>query len=410
MKISINKLFGHFNYSFSFTNQVSIITSLNGFGKTTILKLIHYLYKREFNNLMQIDFESFSINFKDNLINVERKKDFLSIHINGNLIINFNPIEFEQRANQISYIRNQQTGKWTHANFLQNGVQPIAIKESDIISNIYFYNSSINDEWGKLPKTIFIKADRLIDLENGPQFFNSNNQITIYHTINTYSQELRNLINVTFNEYFTESQKLDSTFMNEIINYNGAGLTSEEYEDFTKQIKGKNDLFLKYGIIQALEESIPPYNKDHKEVFAIYIKHRLVKLSKFDQLLERCELFTSIINYKSYTNKSIMINMQDGITAKQNENKLDLKYLSNGEQNQLILLYEMLFRSQSIDYLLIDEPEVGLHVAWQLEFLDDLRKILTLNKTSSIIVTHSPQIINDEWSNVVDLGKSYDLS
>lgn len=43
MEIKINKLFNMFNYDISFENQVTILTGPNGYGKSTILKIISAL-------------------------------------------------------------------------------------------------------------------------------------------------------------------------------------------------------------------------------------------------------------------------------------------------------------------------------------------------------------------------------
>jgi len=67
------------------------------------------------------------------------------------------------------------------------------------------------------------------------------------------------------------------------------------------------------------------------------------------------------------------------------------------------MLYELLFCVQPGTLVLIDEPELSLHVVWQQEFLKDLEKIVAWQKIQVIIATHSPQIINEHWDSVVDL-------
>lgn len=57
--------------------------------------------------------------------------------------------------------------------------------------------------------------------------------------------------------------------------------------------------------------------------------------------------------------------------------------------------------------MLIDEPELSLHVVWQKQFLDDLLKIIELQKINVIIATHSPQIINNRWDLTVDLEENF---
>ena len=60
----------------------------------------------------------------------------------------------------------------------------------------------------------------------------------------------------------------------------------------------------------------------------------------------------------------------------------------------------MLFRS-----VLIDEPEISLHIEWQQGFIDDLFRILELKNLNFIIATHSPYIVDAHYLNQIDLGE-----
>ena len=83
---------------------------------------------------------------------------------------------------------------------------------------------------------------------------------------------------------------------------------------------------------------------------------------------------------------------------------LDASSLSSGEQHELVLLYELLFNTRADSLILIDEPEISLHVAWQQQFLHDLLKMTQLSKFDVLLATHSPLIIDDRWDLTVELG------
>jgi predicted ATP-binding protein involved in virulence len=78
--------------------------------------------------------------------------------------------------------------------------------------------------------------------------------------------------------------------------------------------------------------------------------------------------------------------------------------LSSGEQHELVMIYDLLFRVPDNALILIDEPELSLHVAWQKKFIPDLQEIQKLRSIQVIIATHSPQIINDRWDLAVELS------
>ena len=71
----------------------------------------------------------------------------------------------------------------------------------------------------------------------------------------------------------------------------------------------------------------------------------------------------------------------------------------------LVLLYALLFRVDEDSLVLIDEPELSLHVAWQAKFLDDLVRILDLVPLDAVIATHSPQIIGNRWDLALSLKR-----
>jgi predicted ATP-binding protein involved in virulence len=63
----------------------------------------------------------------------------------------------------------------------------------------------------------------------------------------------------------------------------------------------------------------------------------------------------------------------------------------------------LLFKVQPNSLVLIDEPEISLHVAWQVQFLKDLQEIIKLANFDVLLATHSPDIINDRWDLTVEL-------
>ncbi|RAM48504.1 MAG: hypothetical protein C6Y22_27565 [Hapalosiphonaceae cyanobacterium JJU2] len=77
--------------------------------------------------------------------------------------------------------------------------------------------------------------------------------------------------------------------------------------------------------------------------------------------------------------------------------------LSSGEQHELVLLYELLFKVQPNSLVLIDEPELSLHVGWQIQFLKDLQEITKLTDLYVLMATHSPDIIQNRWDLTVEL-------
>lgn len=70
----------------------------------------------------------------------------------------------------------------------------------------------------------------------------------------------------------------------------------------------------------------------------------------------------------------------------------DVKLLSSGEQQILILFSYLAFNSEDGKIFIIDEPELSLHIKWQEDFLENLLKV-TPSNTQIILATHSPILV-----------------
>ena len=147
-------------------------------------------------------------------------------------------------------------------------------------------------------------------------------------------------------------------------------------------------------------EDIPvnPYPKELKEIL-----NSPEKSKKFEPQIQA---FSDIINRCEFANKQLEVDKRFGFRFVSNDELhtiLALNQLSSGEKQMIIQVYELLFRAQSGTQVLIDEPELSLHMMWQMNYLKNLSQIAQLRGFQCIVATHSPQIFNSLWSKSVDL-------
>ena len=82
--------------------------------------------------------------------------------------------------------------------------------------------------------------------------------------------------------------------------------------------------------------------------------------------------------------------------------------LSAGEIRLTEFYADLLFGTPDGALLLIDEPEISMHIAWQFALVDDVEEICRLlGGARAIIATHSPQILGGHRDIQVDLGEQY---
>ena len=73
--------------------------------------------------------------------------------------------------------------------------------------------------------------------------------------------------------------------------------------------------------------------------------------------------------------------------------------LSSGEKQMLVILLTALVQENRPSVMLMDEPEISLHIEWQQRLISLVR---TLNPNTQIILcTHSPAIVMDGWMDAV---------
>lgn len=163
-------------------------------------------------------------------------------------------------------------------------------------------------------------------------------------------------------------------------------------------VQKKDDIRVEEETLVIEDIPVNPYPKELKEIL-----NSPEKSKKFDLQIQA---FQEIINRCEFANKQLEIDKRFGFRFVSNDELhtiLKLDQFSSGEKQMIIQVYELLFRAQSGTLVLIDEPELSLHMMWQMNYLKNLMEIAKLRGFQCIVATHSPQIFNSLWSKSVDL-------
>jgi hypothetical protein len=214
-------------------------------------------------------------------------------------------------------------------------------------------------------------------------------------TVKLFSHDLIKILAEKQNEEKKLIDELTPSLTKRFKNYKTI-LSFSEYQERFQKLLQKYKKLQEYGIYYNDLEATE-YEGDDKRFFSLNLEDWEKKTSVYDDLLAKLDLFVELLGNKGLANKKINVNTERGFffTTGKNE-KLDLVALSSGEQHETILLYELIFKARPNSLVLIDEPETSMHVAWQYEFIPDLKKIINVNPLLFFIATHSPDIINDQ--------------
>ena len=199
----------------------------------------------------------------------------------------------------------------------------------------------------------------------------------------------------------------------ELVPYQGERreMTDGELEFWAKDLKAKLDFIKDAGFEPDIPAGyrFPPsryelieYRKDYEDLtysISEYVERNY-------NLAESIIIFKDIVN-EILINKTVSV-LESGkiIVTMNNGTALQLNKLSSGERQILIMFYILLFHAEPGSLVILDEPEISLHVTWQQKVGDVFMDICRVRNLQMIVATHSPQVIHDKWDLARELKPS----
>ena len=121
-----------------------------------------------------------------------------------------------------------------------------------------------------------------------------------------------------------------------------------------------------------------------------------VTKEQFEAIYTRKNKFVNLVNEAFKDTGKVIDNDSDKLRfIIDGKTSIEANRLSSGEKQLLIILLTVLLEDGQEYVLLMDEPEISLHISWQYELLN---WILELNPNVQLILTtHSPSIFSDGW-------------
>ena len=423
--------------------RITIIHGPNGFGKTVMLKMLNGFVNTQYSVFRNIPFNNFQVKF-DNGSSVEiiKKTNDLEGTNNKNNItgkfyeLNSEPVDFTLKNKKLSPADIE-----FPINILENiipGLDQITPRRWRYLptEEILYLEDVIDRFKDFLPEQIrrlpllkeneqleHLKSDirvRLIESQRLLNFVHSrsfNRTPSMLSTVSAYSDELAKLMQDKFTEYGATSQSLDRTFPVRVVKKQlSPDITNEQLRHQLNELETTRSRLIEVGLLNKDEDSdfeiqTQTIDESTKNILSVYVEDVEKKLNVFDEITNKIELLRNIINRKfAYSYKEINFSKDKGFvfttdykSSLFNSETLSPTDLSSGEQHELVLLYELLFKVEPKSLVLIDEPELSLHVGWQVKFLEDLQEITKLADLDILMATHSPDIIQDRWDLTVEL-------
>ncbi len=435
-KISVKKLFGVFDHEIPMNLQerITIIHGPNGFGKTVLLRFVNAIFHGKYGVLRRIPYDTFRIDFDDGAFlrikqTREQTKDGTSQtelifeaseknlpKVTYTLSAHSYPTDLrllETIEHRVPHLDRVGPDAW-------RDMRTMELLDADEVIEVYVDQlppsvsgrAGIPDWLDRLTKSVsvrFIEAQRLILPTSYPP---RPHRTTSTHAVAQYASELAHLIQNKLGEYGSLSQSLDRTFPTRLMKEGTftSGLSERDLSVKLKSLEEKRARLTDAGLLDKEEagafgvsQIFAKVDDRTRGVLSVYVQDVEEKLSVFDDMLAKIEFLKNVINER-FLYKSVRITRDNGYTfVARDGTPLRPADLSSGEQHQLILLHELLFKASANTLILVDEPELSLHIAWQERFLRDLQEIVRLSHIHALLATHSPQIISDRWDLTVEL-------
>lgn len=409
-QISVSGLFGAFDHviPLNLNERITIVHSPNGFGKTVMLRLLDGFFNSKYSVFQTIPFNNFCIEF-DNGSNVEIVKPSNTsekTRENNSVVFNFYELNAGKKTFTLEEIKSPPLGE-----VIINNIDDTITLEVKLREETKWFERLKNNIHVRL-----IESQRLLSHAPSNSAEWDFEESSMSPTVATFSAELARHIRTKLAEYGAKSQSLDRTFPARVLKQQfSSDLTDEQLRHQLSELEVTRSRLIDVGLLDKDDNSefqIQPQSIDErtKNILSVYVEDVEKKLNVFNGIANRIELFREIINSKFiYSHKVMNFNKEKGFVftlfhpSSSNVETILPKDLSSGEQHELVLLYELLFKVHPNTLVLIDEPELSLHVGWQVHFLKDLQEITKLADIDVLMATHSPDIIQDRWDLTVEL-------
>ncbi|WP_327440352.1 AAA family ATPase [Pseudomonas donghuensis] len=434
-EIRIYGLFGYLDHVIPLhSGGITFVHGPNGCGKTTVLKIVAAIFEWQPYVLMSEEFNRVEI-IKDDGVELVLAKIFEPDSEDDSERKKTAALSFSVNVPDCEeYILSRDMGSRISASDIEDylphftRVGPREWVDRKTGSRYEFAealaripDSSINFGKGGRPDWLrnyvasislhFIKTQRLLNFDGfiGASRRPRGTEESVTEVIQLYSNEIKELISKKLAEQAAVSQLHDRSFPERLLSLSDNEADSEEsirtmYADTEQKIQK----LVEAGLIDQQKNIALPtkaLEQTERKVLSLYLVDVNKKLGVFDELQKKIEIFLEIVSPKLRT-KDFSVNRQHGFSIesrRQPGRPLSPAQLSSGEQHQIVLFYELIFKAEPNAFFLVDEPEISWHVDWQRSFISDIHKISSLGDRSFLIATHSPQIIGSHRDLAVPL-------
>lgn len=394
-------------------SEPTILTGANGAGKSTLLRLVQAVASGDLGKLAAAPVDEFELSFNVGpdfyMVKTPEKVTLSWGEYTSEIPIGKSDLHLPEWAeaalreldNDIPMFLQNMSEIARARNISFREVMPIRNRlrrEEDLFAN------SDDAEWLELFRAtfpvLFITDQRLISQREAAG--TAENGLESRRAVIQASNSIAKLIKDSDTDYARSAQVADRKLAASLVSRLGPksrDVTAHEIASLSEKVDQRRSILRNIGLLDesdAIDVGVADQElatEPLRKVIQVILESTLQKLEALDELEGRLTAFKEFLDRKLFP-KRLELDRKAGMRfALNDESTLRPEQLSSGEQQIVVLAYDILFKASASTLVIIDEPEISLHVSWQDSLVEDLGRMGRVSSVQFLIATHSPMIL-----------------
>lgn len=415
VELRVAGLFGDRAFGLRLDPTATVLTGENGSGKSTLLRATDFLAKERWAELSLLPFEALTLTFHDGTtLKATNVEDGVELRSQGEAwtfdretAAQFDPQTLQQFRRANLRLRSGSMGS-----------QQVLLRHQAMRAEGGELEHILPPKWvvdfvSRLT-TKYISARRLEHrLRPDPR---SGAEETPTPVVEQYADQLGDRMRHQLSRYAAESRQHERNLPAQIVqamqtDTESAEAVARDVDRLQGDVRDLADSLARVGLLyEDPEQQLAQYPRHKTEILLAVREVYRVALERLEQLTvlrTDLEFFAEFLN-RRFSGKRVELNKDSGLVIRlDNGDTITPSQLSSGEQQLLALSYELLFGTAPNSVVLLDEPELSLHVTWLKGLLTAFLEMAEKRRLQFIIATHAPSVFlgHNELEQSLDLAE-----